>query len=148
MVDDEPRAIPDDKPEAAPAVYLGGNEKQIAILINDAQNRFIDEESLQLLVNMLSALKLTLADVAVINHSITPFTYKEMMEQFGTRICLLFAVSTEQIQLPFEMPDYKVQAFADCRFLRSASLQQMKGTGKEAKLEKTKLWMCLKSIFE
>lgn len=136
------------EPEAAPALYLGDNNKHIAILVNDKTNRFIDEESLQLLANMLSALKLTLADVAVINVNVTPFTYKEMGEQFAVRVCLLFDVSTEAIQLPFQMPGYKVQNFADCKFLCAASLDKMKGDGKDAKLEKTKLWMCLKSLFE
>lgn len=148
IADDVPPAITVNKPEATTAVYLGGNKKHITILVNDTQNRFTDEESLHLLVNILGAFKLALADVAVINCSVTPFTYKELEAQFGTRICLLFEVSTQQIQLPFQMPDYKVQAFADCRFLRSASLQQMKGNGKDAKVEKTRLWMCLKSIFE
>ncbi len=134
--------------EAAPALHLGNNDKHITILVSDRQNRFTDEESLQLLVNMLGALQLTLADVAVINIHVTPFTYKELINKFYSRVCLMFDVSTQDIQLPFQMPDYKVQTFADCRFLRSASLQQMKGNGKEAKLEKTKLWMCLKSIFE
>ena len=137
-----------EKLESAPAEYLGGNGKHIAILVNDNQNRFINEENLQLLVNMLSALKLSLDDVAVMNVHHTPFTYKEMAEQFGSQVYLMFDVSTQQIQLPFQMPDYKVQSFADCKFLCSASLDKMKGNGKEAKLEKTKLWMCLKTLFE
>ena len=136
------------KPEAAPAVYLGGNDKRIAILVDDKENRFTDEESLQLLVNMLNALKLSLDDVAVMNVHHTPFTYKEIAEQFGVRVYLLFDVSTQQIQLPFQMPDYKVQAFGDFKFLCAASLHKMKGDSKEAKVEKTKLWMCLKSLFE
>lgn len=136
------------EPEAAPAVHLGGNNKNITILINDKQNRFIDKESLQLLVNMLDALHLTLNDVAVINIHHTPFTYKELAAQFESGVCLMFDVSTQLIQLPFQMPDYKAQKFDNCTFLSSASLNKMKGNGKEAKIEKTKLWMCLKSIFE
>ncbi len=136
------------QPEAAPAVYLGRNEKHITILTDDTKNRFTDEESLQLLSNMLSALQLTLNDIALINIYQTPFTYKDITAQFNPRICLLFQVSTQQIQLPFQMPDYKVQSFGDCKFLCSASLNKMKGSGKEAKLEKTKLWMCLKTLFE
>ena len=136
------------EPEAAPAVYLGGNDKNIAVLRNDNQNRFTDDERLQLLVNLLGALQLALEDVAVINFHRTPFTYKDLTAQFSPRICLLFQVSTQQIQLPFQMPDYKVQSFGDCKFVCSASLDKMKGNSKEAKLEKTKLWMCLKMLFE
>ena len=134
--------------EAAPPLFLGDNKKNITIVVKDNQNRFTDEASLQLLINMLSALQLSLHDVAVINIHQTPFSYKEIGEQFGSRVCIMFDVSAQQMQLPFQMPDYKVQAFADCRFLRSASLDKMKGNSKEAKVEKTKLWMCLKSLFE
>ena len=148
LADDVTRIQQPDEPEAAPALYLGGNGRNIAVLVNDSYNRFPDEESLQLLVNMLSALQFTLQDVAVININVTPFSYKEITEQFRSRVCLLFNVSTQQIQLPFRMPDYKVQAFDNCKYLCSASLDKMKGNGKEAKLEKTKLWMCLKTLFE
>ncbi len=148
IADDVTASKPSNKAEAAPALFLGGNEKHVTILVNDKQNRYIDDESLQLLTNMLTALQLSLQDVAVINIHATPFSYKEITEQFGSRVCLLFDVPTQLIQLPFQMPDYKVQAFGNCKFLCSASLSKMKGNGKEAKLEKTKLWMSLKTIFE
>jgi hypothetical protein len=141
-------AMPLSEPESAPALYLGGNNKQVAVLVNDNKNRFIDEECLQLLTNMLSALQLSLQDVAVINIHVTPLDYKQMDEQLRSHVCLMFAVSTQEIGLPFQMPDYKVQTFSNCKFLSIASLYKMKGESKEAKLEKTKLWMCLKTIFE
>jgi hypothetical protein len=148
IADEITKPKPSSEAESASALFLGNNNKYIAILIKDSQNRYIGDDSLQLLVNMLSALQLSLQDVAVINISVTPFTYKEIGEQFGARVCLMFGVSTQSIELPFQMPDYKVQAFSDCKFLCSASLDKMKGNSKEAKVEKTKLWMCLKSIFE
>ncbi len=147
MADDVQKQQPDE-PQATPAAYLGDNNQKIAIVVQDVNNRFLGEESLKLLVNMLTALQFTLQDVAIINIEATPFTYKEIAEQFQSRVCLMFNVTTQQIGLPFQMPDYKVQSFGNCKFLSSASLDKMKGNGKEAKVEKTKLWMCLKSIFE
>lgn len=134
--------------EAAPVLYLGGNEKGISVVVNNMQQRFLDDESLQLLTNILGAFKLTMNDIALFNIQQTPFSYKEIMAQFGANTCLLFGVSTQHVELPFQMPDYKVQTFDNCKFLCSASLEKMKGTMQEAKLEKTKLWMCLKSLFE
>jgi len=128
--------------------FLGNNNRQVTILVNDLQNQFLDNECLQLLTNMLAALQLTLQDVAVVNINHTPLDYKEMFEKLQPGVCLMFDVTTQQIQLPFMMPDYKVQVFSNCRFLCSASLNKMKGDGKEAKVEKTKLWMSLKTIFE
>lgn len=134
--------------ETPPADFLGSNHKNISVVVNDKQNRFLDTDSQQLLVNMLAALQLTLADVAVINLHVTPYTYKQLAEKLQTRICLMFAVTTQQIGLPFQMPDYKVQLFDNCKYVSSTSLQNMTGNGKEAKVEKTKLWMSLKTIFE
>ncbi len=134
--------------EPQPASFLGQNGKGIAVLVNDKQHRFTDVESLQLLTNMLGALHMTMDDIALINTDKTKTDYKQMQSALQTRICLMFDVSTQSIGLPFQMPDYKVQTFDNCRFLCSASLQKMRGSGKEAKLEKTKLWMCLKSLFE
>ncbi len=134
--------------EPKPAPFLGQNRKGIAVLVKDTLHRFTDDESLQLLANMLGALHMTMDDVALINIDKTKMTYKEMQATLQTSVCLMFDVSTQSIALPFQMPDYKVQTFDNCKFLCSASLQKMKGNGKEAKLEKTKLWMCLKSLFE
>ena len=134
--------------EVPPALYLGGNEKGIAVLVSNAQNRFLDDESLQLLTNILSAFTLTMNDIALFNIQQTPFSYKDIIAQFGAKTYLLFGVSTQQVELPFQMPDYKVQTFDNCKFLCSASLEKMKGSEQTAKLEKTKLWMCLKSLFE
>ncbi len=136
-----------EEPKVPPALHLGGNEKGIAVLVNNPQQRFLDDESLQLLTNMLGALQLSMNDIALFNIHRTPFTYKDITAQFGANIYLLFGVSTQQIQLPFQMPDYKVQTFDSCKFLCSASLNEMKGNGKEAKLEKTKLWVSLKTLF-
>lgn len=145
---DETKPHPNIAETEPQSIFLGQNKKGIAVLVNDTQHRFTDNESLQLLTNMLSALQMTMDDVALINIDKTKMTYKEMQATLQMRICLLFDVPTQSIGLPFQMPDYKVQTFDNCKFLCSASLQKMKGNGKEAKLEKTKLWMCLKSLFE
>ncbi len=128
--------------------FWGNNNKQIAVLVNDANKRFTDDESLHLLTNMLAALHMNAEDIALINVDKTNIDYKEMQATLETRVCILFDVPTQRIGLPFQMPGYKVQAFNNCKFLCSASLHKMKGNSKEAKLEKTKLWMCLKTIFE
>ena len=148
IVDDVISSSPADEEIIEPAWFLGSNQKQISVLVNDQQQRFTDNESLQLLTNMLGALGMTLNDIALININKTSINYKEMQTTLQTRICLMFDVPTQRIGLPFQMPDYKVQTFDDCKYLCSASLHKMKGDGKEAKLEKTKLWMCLKSVFE
>ncbi len=148
MMQQQPPAVTTEAATAAESWFLGGNNKQVTIVLNDRKQRYTDEESLKLLTNMLSALQLTLQDVAVINLNATPVDYKEILAQLQPRVCLMFDVSTQDVQLPFLMPDYKVQNFSNCKFLCSAALHKMIGNSKEARVEKTKLWMSLKTIFE
>ncbi|MDQ2753525.1 MAG: hypothetical protein M3R72_10940, partial [Bacteroidota bacterium] len=96
-----------DETKPQPAFFLGQNQKGIAVLVNDKQHRFTDDESLQLLINMLSALQMTMDDVALINNDKTKIGYKQLQAELQTRICLLFDVPTQSIGLPFQMPDYK-----------------------------------------
>jgi hypothetical protein len=56
-------------------------------------------------------------------------------------------VETTAVDLPFSIPMYKTQAFNNCTYLQVASLEKMSGTSNEAKLEKSRLWVCLKTIF-
>ena len=92
VTDDMIPAKPQLTTAAEPGLFLGNNNKHIAILVNETGNRYIDDESLQLLTNMLGALHLSLDDVAVVNISATPFTYKEIAEHLAARICLMFDV--------------------------------------------------------
>lgn len=129
------------------AWFMGNNRKHICILVKDENNTYIDDESLQLLSNLLAALQLNLGDVAIVNFAKTKFVYSELNERLQPKICLLFNLDTEAVQLPFVIPNYQVQNYNNCKFLQAGSLELMKGTGNAAKVEKTKLWMCLKSIF-
>ena len=63
-------------------------------------------------------------------------------------VLLAFDVNLQQLQLPFTIPHYQVQLYDQCQFLSAPSLQTMLGESKEAKLEKTKLWLSLKKIFQ
>ena len=47
--------------------FLGKNEKEILLVVNETETVFLSDVDLNLLVSILSACKLTLADVALIN---------------------------------------------------------------------------------
>ena len=128
--------------------FMGDNKKHICILVKDENNVYIDDENLQMLSNLLAALQLNLGDVAIVNFAKTPLAYNQISERLQPRVCLLFNLDTEAIQLPFVIPSYQVQQYNNCKFLQAASLDVMKGAGNAAKVEKTKLWVCLKTIFE
>ena len=127
--------------------FLGGNAKKIAILINEADAVYVNDENLQFLTKILGACKLNLSDVAIININTNPMLFAQISKELNSTICLMFNVTTEHIQLPFSIPHYQVQQYNNCQFLLAPSLNAYNSEGEDAKLEKTKLWVSLKKIF-
>ena len=127
--------------------FLGENKKHVVIAVKDEEAVFLQDESLQFLSNILGACQLNLADVAIINYSKQTISYTEITEKLAPAFLLLFEVSAKEIQLPFTVPHYQIQKYDNCHFLLAPSLFMMQGDSKEAKLEKSKLWLSLKKMF-
>ncbi|MDE3234869.1 MAG: hypothetical protein KGO81_02865 [Bacteroidota bacterium] len=127
--------------------WLGEHKKNISIIVNDPEAVFLRDEWLQLLSNMLNACKLNLADVAIINSNKHNITFAEVQQRLPSQFVLLFDVSTEVIGLPFSMPQYQLQQYSQCIFLMAPSIRLMCENTQEAKLEKSKLWLSLKKMF-
>lgn len=127
--------------------YLGNNGKNITIVVKDGGAVFLGDESLQFLSSILGACKLNLGDVAIVNLHHEPVAYSYLKQQLLPRHLLLFDVTTQQVQLPFMVPHYQVQQYDQCQFLLAPSLQVIAGNSQEARLEKSKLWLSLKKMF-
>lgn len=130
-----------------PLAYLGNNKKNISIVVSDPIAIHLDDTSLEILSAILSACKLNLADVAIINKYNQEVNNVILKKETTPAVVLLFGVETASIGLPFSIPDYKVQQFDHCSYIQSASLTKMTGSSTAAKLEKSKLWVCLKNLF-
>ncbi len=143
---DEPLIIPR-KAANEPLAYLGNNGKHICIVVKDEQAIHLQDELLNILSAILGACKLNLADVAIVNTKTQDVNDEILRKSLSPKTVLLFGVTTNEVDLPFSIPDYKVQGFNNCNYLQVAGLEIMKGASNEAKLEKSKLWVCLKSLF-
>ena len=138
---------PGKKEASKPLSYLGSNKKNISIVVKDEAAIHLQDELLDILSAILSACKLNLADVAIINSYTQEVNDNVLRKELQPSSVILFGVETSQAGLPFSIPDYKIQQFNNCAYLQSASLEKMKGNSTEAKLEKSKLWVCLKNLF-
>ncbi|MCE3282996.1 MAG: hypothetical protein K0Q66_1733 [Chitinophagaceae bacterium] len=127
--------------------YLGDNNSHISIIVKDAGAVHLDDASLAFLSSVLTACKLNLADVAIVNMQNQEVDDILLRAELAPKTVLLFGISSSEIGLPFSIPDYKPQPFNNCTYLQSAPLDKMTGTDKEAKLEKSRLWVCLKTLF-
>lgn len=125
-------------------VFLGSNQKHIIILVNSETAIYLPDEELNFLLGILTACKLSMADIALVNlHKNPSLTYTAINGQLKAEKVFLFGVSTDAITLPMQFPHYQVQHFNDQVYLSAVSLGELQAN----KEEKLKLWSCLKKIF-
>lgn len=123
---------------------LGGNQKNILVVVNYDNVVHIPDEELEFLTSILKACQLSLDDVAIVNTNNFPGDgYKEYAQKFSSRIVLLFGVDPVSFDLPVNFPEFQVQSLTNTTFLYSPTLSEC-GTNK---LLKSKLWVSLQRIF-
>jgi hypothetical protein len=127
--------------------YLGENKKNVLIALNDGEAVFLRDEWLQFLSAILQACKLNLADVAIINLANQELTYKKVSEELKPQFYILFDINLKNFQLPFIVPNYQIQQYNQAKFLLAVSLLEINNSTQEAKLEKSRLWLSLKKMF-
>ncbi|MCX6210538.1 MAG: hypothetical protein NTZ59_13820 [Bacteroidetes bacterium] len=127
--------------------FLGENNKNISIIVFDNSAVYLTDDKLDLLTKLLTACKLTLADVAIVNSSNKLLTYNQIKDAFNPQFLLLFGIDAKKFQLPLIFPEYRIQHYSNCQMLIAADLDKMIGNNETVKMEKTKLWMSLKTMF-
>jgi hypothetical protein len=124
--------------------FLGNNQKRITILVNTDAAIYLPDDELNFLLGILTACKLTMADIALVNVAKNPdLVYPALSEQLKAEKVFLFGLTAATIELPLQFPHYQVQQFNNQVYLSSVSLSEMQAN----KEEKMKLWACLKKIF-
>jgi hypothetical protein len=131
-------------PDYQPIKYLGKNAKHIALLINNPSLPYLPDNELSFLTSILSACKLSLADVAIVNlHSISINKMEESLHSLDANIFILFGMDPLSIDLPINFPQFQLQGFNGKTYLFSPTLQELEMD----KALKLKLWNCLKTLF-
>ena len=124
--------------------FLGNNQKKIAILVNSEAAIYLPDDELNFLLGILTACKLSMADIALVNLAKNPdLVYLALSEQLKAEKVFLFGLNAARIELPLQFPHYQVQQFNNQVYLSSLSLSELQAN----KEEKMKLWNCLKNIF-
>lgn len=81
--------------------FLGKNQRQILILVQDENEEVSSVEGRELLRNIVKAIQLTANDFALLNYSVCRTSrYEELFTYFKPRIVLSFGVSTSLLGLP------------------------------------------------
>jgi len=124
--------------------FLGSNQQKILIVVNYSNAVHLPDEELSFLTNMLSACKLSLGDVAIVNrNNYKDVLYKELLNHFQSKTVFLFGVEPAAFGLPVSFPYFQVQSLAGSTFLYTPALEERHTDT----LLKSKLWVSLRSIF-
>ena len=128
--------------------YLGEHLKQVTIIVKDELAVYLNENDLTLLSSILSACKLTLADIALINVAQQKLGLHEILNVLPSKLVMIFDVSSATLKIKLPTTLYKSIQLGDTYLLFSNSLSLMQGGDTSAKLEKGKLWAILKTLFQ
>lgn len=131
-----------------PLKYLGEHLKKIIVLVNDSNAVYLNETDLGLLSSILNACKLNLADIALVNIANQSRSLHAILETLPSNLVIAFDISITQLKLKLPAVLYKPIILGETQILMSNSLSSMQGNEQNAKLEKSKLWVALKALFQ
>lgn len=135
---------PEPKKEGAPFNWLGNNEKNILIVVNEPAAVFLQDADLNLLLGILTACKLSMADIALINfHKNDHADYNNMNAALNPSTILLFGVDPVQLDFPLNFPHFQLQAYNGQHYLCSPALNALAA---DVSLKK-QLWLSLQKHF-
>lgn len=122
--------------------YLGKNQRQVLILVNDAQEDVSTADGRELLRNLLKAIQLTANDFALLNYAAYAGTrHKVLFDFFKPKLVLCFGVSPEELGFP-DMQVDTLQQLNDLQLVFSANLALLSAD----QLRKKTLWGSLKKL--
>lgn len=124
--------------------FLGNNEKKIMVIVAYEGMPFLSDPAFNFLTSILSACKLSIADIAIVNKtSMDPALLPPLVEELEARYVLLFGAAPLTIGLPINFPQFQLQQFNKRTYLYSPTLEELEND----KAIKMKLWSCLKAAF-
>ncbi|HEV2833490.1 MAG TPA: hypothetical protein VGW31_16030 [Hanamia sp.] len=131
-------------PKKTKIASLGENKRNILFLVNNKEFKFLSDKEMKLLSDLISACKLSMADISLVNFNQNPgINYQDLVEQFHSKKILIFGIALSELQLPFTIPFFQIQKFQEQVYLTNPSLEDFISN---VNLKK-ELWNCLKKIF-
>lgn len=144
-ISDHPTANPGKIADPGIAISrLGNNEKNILVIVDEKDAPFLEDAQLALLVSILTACKLSLADIALVNFHKNPAIHFNMLnEQLHPSAILLFGIDAARLDFPLIFPHFQLTSYNGQTYLASPPLQQI---GADTQLKK-QLWTQLQKQF-
>ena len=134
--------------EAQAIKFLGNNLKKIVIVVNQPSEVFLPERHLEFLSKILVACRLNIGDVAIVNEGYQFVDIATIKQELKANYVILFGLEPPDLKLPLNFPHFKIQNYDDVTYLSVPAFEALNVENEQGKLLKTKLWVCLKTMFE
>ena len=141
-----PGSDKNNKPAKKSIQYLGNNQKGICLVVAYPKDVYLPDEQLQFLTNILQACRLNMGDVAIVNQDKQQISFAVLKKELNCQYLLIFGTPPVVAGLP-ELPLFTAQNVDDCFVVCAPVAEQLNGSSPESKMLKTKLWICLKQLF-
>lgn len=140
-----PSATNEQSDEAIHYEYLGENNKYILFLVDlPLTKEILKDQDLLLIEKTLTALKLEIRDVAIVNlHQTKYLHFKQMKDFFSTNKVVAFGIDLGKIGIKKDIPKNTISQIEDCPFLLASSLDELRTD----QAQKVIWWSAMKSIF-
>lgn len=122
---------------------LGENLQKVLFIVKDPEHKFLADDEMTLLSNLIAACKLSMADISLVNYHSNQYDYQQFGEQFHAQKILLFGVKTGDLNLPFEIPFFQIQSFQKQHYMTAPLLKDFLNN---TDLKK-QLWTGLQKLF-
>ncbi|TAD84346.1 MAG: hypothetical protein EAY75_13235 [Bacteroidetes bacterium] len=133
---------------ATPTQFLGGFGKQVAILVRQPGAVHIAENELEFLNKILAAVKLSLADVAIVNVERQEAKFPFFLNEQAPQCLIAFGVEASVLQVPMVVPQFQITTWHNCGWLFAPSIHHFLGTSPQVTALKTQLWQALQQLFQ
>jgi hypothetical protein len=140
------------KPVMLPAAatelnWLGKFSKQVLVVVKDPSALHINDKDLELLGKIIGAVKLSMADIALVNAATHSLEYYALQQKLPASVAFYFGIAPVEIGAPLSFPQFQVQKWNNTTFLYAPSLAELNEPTANAVALKKELWAALKKIF-
>lgn len=127
--------------------WLGSFGKQVLVVVKDPTALHINETDLELLGKILGSVKLSMADIALVNAATHQLEYFALHEKLPAKAAFYFGIQPVEIGAPIKFPQFQVQSWNHTTFVYAPSLAELGAQSPEAIALKKELWVAMKKIF-
>lgn len=134
-------------PVAEKLSWLGSFGKQVLVVVKDPTALHINDKDLELLGKILGSVKLSMADIALVNAATHKLEYNALNEKLPAKSAFYFGIQPVEIGAPIKFPQFQVQSWNHTTFVYAPSLTELGAPTPEAIALKKELWAAMKKIF-